>query len=580
MTAPRTPDYDPHPVIEVPGTALRGADLWHALDADARARGGERPVIVLDTYPATDTPGLVAQALAHLPGYTAIDVEEAALPVSAIDALIGRHLTDDRVFGVLAPHRLAEFYDPDALDALTASVAAAPGPLLVHGWGAALAAPARAVLALVDLARWEIQQRYRGGTPNWRCPRPEDDVLRAYKRGFFVEWRVADAHKRGLFDRLDWVLDGNASEPVGLSGADFRAGMASAARRPFRLVPYFDQGVWGGHWMQERFGLPAATNYAWCFDCVPEENSIVLRLTGGDVELPAIDLVLSQPDALLGRRTHARFGAEFPIRFDFLDTMGGQNLSLQVHPSTDYIQRTFGMHYTQDESYYLLDAAPGAQVYLGLREDADPEALRDALRRAEAGAPFEADAFVNSFPAAKHDHFLIPAGTVHCSGADAMVLEISATPFIFTFKMWDWDRLGLDGRPRPVHLDHAFANIDWSRRTAWVERELVDRVVITEEGEGWRREVTGLHELEFIETTRTWFTGPIEDDTHGTVHVLNLVEGGPILLESPTGAFAPFAVHYAETFVVPAAVGRYRARPLAEGAHAVLRAHVRGTETD
>ena len=126
----------------------------------------------------------------------------------------------------------------------------------------------------------------------------------------------------------------------------------------------------------------SATNYAWCFDCVPEENSLLLGRDGRVVEIPAIDLVLSQPRELLGEKTFARFGAEFPIRFDFLDTMGGGNLSLQVHPLTDYIQNTFGMHYTQDESYYLLDADEDAVVYLGLKTGIDPAAMIADLQAA------------------------------------------------------------------------------------------------------------------------------------------------------------------------------------------------------
>ncbi|GJM79120.1 hypothetical protein HMSSN139_16160 [Paenibacillus sp. HMSSN-139] len=155
---------------------------------------------------------------------------------------------------------------------------------------------------------------------------------------------------------------------------------------------------------------------------------------------------------MLGDRVHARFGAEFPIRFDLLDTMGGGNLSLQVHPLTEYIQQTFGMHYTQDESYYILDTDENGEacVYLGLKENVDRKRMANDLCRAKSGeAPFPAEEYVNKIPVNKHDHVLIPAGTIHCSGKDTMVLEISATPYIFTFKLWDWDRLGLDGLPPP-----------------------------------------------------------------------------------------------------------------------------------
>lgn len=82
-----------------------------------------------------------------------------------------------------------------------------------------------------------------------------------------------------------------------------------------------------------------AKNYAWSFDGVPEENSILLDYGNAVVELPAMDLVLYKPIELLGPKVYSRFGAEFPIRFDFLDTIGGQNLSLQVHPVTEYIHR-------------------------------------------------------------------------------------------------------------------------------------------------------------------------------------------------------------------------------------------------
>ena len=88
-------------------------------------------------------------------------------------------------------------------------------------------------------------------------------------------------------------------------------------------------------------------------------------------------------------------------------------------------------------------------------------------------APFDAARYVNRFPVKKHDHVLIPAGTVHGSGAGTMVLEISATPYIFTFKLWDWGRVDLDGKPRPIHLDHGVKNIQWDRDTAFSQEHLL-----------------------------------------------------------------------------------------------------------
>jgi mannose-6-phosphate isomerase class I len=243
--------------------------------------------------------------------------------------------------------------------------------------------------------------------------------------------------------------------------------------------------------------------------------------------------------------------------------MGGGNLSLQVHPKTQFIREHFGMQYTQDESYYLLDAGDDASVYLGLKTHTDRKAMIRELKTAQdGGVSFISERYVNRFSARKHDHFLIPAGTIHCSGRNSMVLEISATPYIFTFKLWDWGRLGLDGMPRPIHLEHGLANIVWNRDTEWVGKNLINRIESTGEGPGWREERTGLHELEFIETRRHWFTSPTPHDTLDTVNVLNLVEGEEAIVESPTGAFDPFVVHYAETFIVPAAVGEYRISPI------------------
>jgi mannose-6-phosphate isomerase class I len=362
-----------------------------------------------------------------------------------------------------------------------------------------------------------------------------------------------------------------------VTGEGFRTGLRKFASEPFRLVPYFAPEVWGGQWMKDVCGLDKdSPNYAWAFDGVPEENSILMRFGEVRIEVPSIDVVFYCPKQLLGNRVHARFGDEYPIRFDFLDTMRGQNLSLQVHPVTEYIQNSFNMHYTQDESYYILDCDSDSNVYLGLKEGINREEMLEDLRRAQKGEIiFDSTKYVNTWPVKKHDHFLIPAGTIHCSGSNTMVLEISATPYIFTFKLWDWGRVGLDGLPRPVHINHGEKVIQWDRTTGWVKENLVNAITtLSDDGEN-KIEKTGLHEREFIETRRYTIATMSVMESEGSVSTCNVVDGEGAVIESVDGAFEPYVVHYAETFIVPESVQKFIIKPLGKEVK-ILRATVRG----
>ena len=155
-----------------------------------------------------------------------------------------------------------------------------------------------------------------------------------------------------------------------------------------------------------------------------------------------------------------------------------------------------------------------------------------------------------------------------------MVLEISATPYIFTFKLWDWARIGLDGLPRPVHINHGKEVIQWDRTTGWVMKNLVNAFETIEESGGYLEEHTGLHEREFIETRRHTLTGERLFKTEGSVLQANVVEGRGAVIESPTGAFAPYEVHYAETFIIPESVKEFTIRPLDDSV-TILKANVR-----
>ncbi|MGI8478866.1 MAG: class I mannose-6-phosphate isomerase [Gaiellaceae bacterium] len=394
------------------------------------------------------------------------------------------------------------------------------------------------------------------------------------QRLLFVDWPVLERHKQALLRRLDLYIDLCEPEtPRSLDGEALRRSLHELAGTPFRTRPTFFPGPWGGQWLRDELGISTdAPNLAWSYELITPESGILL---GADdlVEVGFELLMAAEGERVLGAEVAARFGVSFPIRFDYLDTLGGGHLSIQCHPSEEYMRETFGLPYTQHETYYVIVTKPGAEIFLGLREDADLEAFRVEAARAEhPGIELEPERYLQTHPAAQHRLYLIPAGTAHASGAGNVVLEISATPYLYTLRFYDWLRRDLYGELRPVHLAHAFSNLDPSRSGASVRRDLIPEPKPVREGADWSElELGRLPDL-FFAVHRLDFEETVEDDTAGRFHVLNLVAGEQMEIESGAGAVHGLA--YAETIVVPASVGPYRLRRLQGGACKVVKAFV------
>jgi mannose-6-phosphate isomerase class I len=580
-------NYDLNPVIHLPAYGERDClEGWNEVTAriqECLPLTGKY-TIAIECYPGVMLDALQRKIAAAFPKCTILNVEDAYNDAAVLREQFRETFTTDPVFGRMCHWPIASYFDEKRTAELKGQVEQSTSVVFLVGAGTQQIIADPDLLIHANVTRWELQKRQRSKSIcNLGLQNYEDSAQLLYKNAYFLEWRVADEMRHALYGRVDYFLDLDDQEvPRMVKGDMLREAVATVVKQPFRVVPFFDPGPWGGSWMMRTFDLPQnVPNYAWCFDCVPEENSATLGFGSRRFQLPAILLVHEQPIALLGDAIYRYFGAEFPIRFDLLDTVGGSNLSLQVHPLREYIQQHFGIPYTQDESYYILDQCGDSQVYLGVRTGAERDDMRRDLEEAQAGGPpFPVERYVNLLPTHKHDHFSIPAGTIHCSGSDNLVLEISATPYIFTFKLWDWGRLGLDGRARPIHLEHGLANIQWNRDTEWVKKELLNQTEPVSAGDGWREERTGLHHTQFLETRRTWFTKAVTHNTEGNLHVLNLVEGEAVSVESPGGEFPPIEIHYAETFIVPASVGEYTIRPLGKTNQpsAIIRAYLRNID--
>ena len=485
-----------------------------------------------------------------------IPVDSALRYLAAIEALVKPFLGgDDPIFGTRFTGELHDFYDEAKLQALRPDASADVS--ILYGCGAALAGW-DGFLVYVDVPKNEIQYRSRAGTITnlgMAEPLPPKPM---YKRFYFVDWIALNKHKARLLPEIDCVVDAqNPLSPAFMSGEDLRAGLETLSRTFFRVRPWFEPGPWGGQWLKRRIpGLAQdVPNYAWSFEMIAPEQGIIFEGDGNLLEVSFDFLMYHDHRAVLGDYADA-FGYEFPIRFDFLDTMDGGNLSVQCHPRPEFIRQRFGELFTQDETYYILDCQPGAVVYLGFQEDIDPVAFRAELESSFQNATaIDIPQYVMTIPANQHDLFLIPNGTIHFSGAGNMVLEISATPYIFTFKLYDWLRLDLEGKPRPLNIERALENLYFGRKGDAAREELVAKPVVLHEENGKRLVHLPTHPVHFYDIHRFDFESEMIAETNGSVHMLMLVEGRSITVE--VGAHRQ-RFNYAETIVIPAAAGRYR----------------------
>ncbi len=212
---------------------------------------------------------------------------------------------------------------------------------------------------------------------------------------------------------------------------------------PLVFTPIYRRYLWGGRRFASAFGrdLPSGEDYAESWELVDRGADQSVVAAGAFQGMTLKNLCRHHGQALFGHATH---GPAFPLLFKFLDA--NQVLSVQVHPDDARAARLTPPDRGKTEAWYVVAAEPGSRIYAGLKEGVTPSDLAEAIR---AGTCEEV---LHSFEPASGDCVSIPAGTVHAIGAGLLVAEIQQSSDV-TYRLFDWNRTGADGRSRPLHID-------------------------------------------------------------------------------------------------------------------------------
>lgn len=395
-------------------------------------------------------------------------------------------------------------------------------------------------------------------------------INRTIRRCYYCDFECAVRNRHELWENNvpDWyVLDNDPQNLQLMPFETFSDICAQLVKYPFRAKPCYLEGVWGGSYMKKLRNLPdGMRNAAWVFDFIPMEVSVVVEAGSEKLDINYCSFVHKEGVNLMGADCVKKFEGYFPIRFNWDDSYHSTgNMSIQCHSGGEYNVKNYNEFGRQDESYYVVVTGHDAKTFIGFRDDADiPQFFRDIEAADTEHRPCDYMKYVSYEESKPGLQVMLPAGTIHSSGRNQVILEIgSLTIGSYTYKMYDYLRLDFDGKQRPIHTRLGEENVRQDRRYSVIHNPespeyIVQKPRLAASGEGWEEYILGENPQVYFSLRRLEFEKKCEQDTGGKLfHVLTLVDGDAVRVRSARHPERYFDLQFMDIVCVPADMGSY-----------------------
>ena len=449
----------------------------------------------------------------------------------------------------------------------------APGTLvLVYGYGS-LISELRSmydVKVWFDITPMNSMLRIRAGEYANLGKKHTGIINRTIRRCYYCDFENAVQLRKELFATggLDWyVLDNDRANLQMMPFKAFEDICATLVKYPFRAKPCYLEGVWGGSYMKNLRKLPEKMrNAAWVFDFIPMEVSVVVEAGAEKLDINYCSFVHKEGINLMGETCVKKYKGYFPIRFNWDDSYHSTgNMSIQCHSGGKFNVENYNEFGRQDESYYVVVTGHEAKTFIGFRDDADiPQFFRDIEAADTRHEPCDYLKYVSYEESRPGLQVMLPAGTIHSSGRNQVILEIgSLTIGSYTYKMYDYLRLDFDGKQRPIHTRLGELNVRQDRRHSVIHdpsspEYIVQTPRLDAEGPGWKEFILGENPQMYISLRRLEFDRSCPQDTRGEkFHVLTLVDGDRVRVQSIAHPERSFEMEFLDIVCVPADMGAY-----------------------